>query len=267
MPADLCFVARSVGRSIFGADASGYHTGRLDYPPEIFERIFTRRPDDGAAILEIGAGTGIATQGLLASNAERLVAVEPDPVLAAYLRGSIVDERLEIVEADFVAAPVEGPFDLVASASSYHWLDPDAGPARIRQLLRRGGTLAVWWNAYRQRNIGDAFADALIPLLEGVALPPSEAKGTHYSLDIEERYGDFRRAGFVDTEHFIVRRERTMTTEQVLALYKSYSFIRALDDATRDEVLGHVQRIADDQFGGVVPNVVFTALYLSSNPA
>lgn len=265
-PADLYFVARSVGRSIFGADATGYHNGRLGYPPEIFERIIERVPADGS-ILEIGAGTGIATEGLLRSQAERLVAVEPDAVLAAFLRDALPDPRLTVVEADFVAAPVEGPFDLVASASSYHWLDPQAGPARVRQLLRPGGTLAVWWNAYRQPNAGDAFADAVIPLLAGVALPPSEAQGTHYSLDIEGRRRDFHDTGFVDVSEHIVRRERTLTTDQVLALYKSYSFIRALDEQARDDVLGRIARLADEDFGGLVPNVVFTALYLARNPA
>ncbi|HEX7849758.1 MAG TPA: class I SAM-dependent methyltransferase [Sphingomonas sp.] len=137
-------LAREAGRAVFGVDPAGYHSARLDYPPELYDLILDRAGSrQRRAIAEIGPGTGLATQHLLPSATERYVAIEPDPVLADYLRNAFSDDIFEVVNADFVTAPVSGPFDLIAAASVFHWLDPDAALARIRALLGPGGRVAI----------------------------------------------------------------------------------------------------------------------------
>ncbi len=57
----------------------------------------------GDAVLEIGPGPGALTREIC-SRAERVVAVEQDPILARILREETADcENLEIVEEDFLA--------------------------------------------------------------------------------------------------------------------------------------------------------------------
>ncbi len=61
-------------------------------------------PEIGGTIVEIGPGRGALTAHLLA-RAERVVAIEIDPVLVQYLRAKFRDEeRLTIVEADVLKA-------------------------------------------------------------------------------------------------------------------------------------------------------------------
>ncbi|MEO5494969.1 MAG: class I SAM-dependent methyltransferase [Sphingomonas sp.] len=260
-------LARETGRAVFGVDPAGYHSARLDYPAELYDLILDRAESEHLrAIAEIGPGTGLATQHLLPSASERYVAIEPDPALADYLRNAFSDDVFEVVKADFVAAPLEGQFDLIAAASVFHWLDPDAALARIRTLLRPGGRVAIWWNAYRNPGIGDPFADATMPLLDGIDLPPSESMRGHYSLDAELHVSRLRGAGLVDVEQRLFRRERMLSAVDVRALYSSYSFVRALPAERRTALLDSLASLVDDQFGGTAPNVVLTALYFASAP-
>jgi 16S rRNA (adenine1518-N6/adenine1519-N6)-dimethyltransferase len=61
-------------------------------------------PERSATVVEIGPGRGALTEHLLA-RAERVVAIEIDPVLVQYLRAKFRDEpRLTLVEADDLKA-------------------------------------------------------------------------------------------------------------------------------------------------------------------
>jgi 16S rRNA (adenine1518-N6/adenine1519-N6)-dimethyltransferase len=61
-------------------------------------------PEQGGTVVEIGPGRGALTSHLLA-RAERVVAIEIDPVLVQYLRVKFRDEeRLTLVEADVLKA-------------------------------------------------------------------------------------------------------------------------------------------------------------------
>jgi 16S rRNA (adenine1518-N6/adenine1519-N6)-dimethyltransferase len=71
----------------------------------ILERIAEAAcPEKCGAVVEIGPGRGALTSHLLA-RAERVIAIEIDPVLVQYLRAEFRDEpRLTLVEADVLKA-------------------------------------------------------------------------------------------------------------------------------------------------------------------
>jgi SAM-dependent methyltransferase len=257
---------RAVGRHVFGADAAGYHAGRIGYPDALYDRVFARC-DAGPRTLEIGPGTGLATQALLARGVGKLVAVEPDPALSAYLVEILSDSRLSVVSVDFLRAPLSGPFDLAACACAFHWIDFAPGIARVRELLRPGGTWAMWWHVYRQPG-ADAFADALLPTLAALDLPmpPSEAGGGHYWLQKDLHLGRLREAGFVDVDYVEYRTQRWLDAAQMRALYASFSFVRQLPEDQRVVLLDHIADLVDTRFAGRAPNVIRSPLYLASKP-
>jgi SAM-dependent methyltransferase len=263
-PAPEPRLERSVGRAVFGEDAAGYDSARLGYPAEIYDAVFGRLGQaPSPAILEIGAGTGLATRDLLARAPARLVAIEPDARLAAFLAASLADStevRIENQPFEAVELPAAG-FDLVAAAASFHWLEPVSALARIRAALKPGGILALWWHVYRAAGIGDPFADAVIPMLEGFALPPSEGAQTHHSLNADWHRALLADNGFEAIEHRVLRRERSLATSEMRDLYASYSFVRQLPDAEREALLNRIAALVDDKFGGQAPNVVLTPLY------
>ena len=214
----------------------------------------------GRAIFEVGPGTGIASRALRDRRPARLALIEPDRVLAANLSSA----GFETLCASFEAADLaEGSFDTGVAASSIHWVDPVFAHKRGRTLLRPGGTWAICWNVYRQRDIGDAFADALLPRIAALPMPPSEAADRHYSLDERAHRAALEAAGFVDIEFHLWRRERLLTDREMVNLYASFSFVRALAGPERVELLDMIAEMVRRDFNGRAPNVVLTPLYLS----
>lgn len=256
-------LSTSVGRSIFGDDARQYHEARADYPAALYAEISHQARYPILSILEIGAGTGLATQDLAGFRPFRYRAVEPDPVFAAQLSTRFASPAFAVVEDIFPTQDLDGPFDLVAAASSFHWTDQAAALEAIMGLLARGGMLALWWNVYRQPGIGDAFSDAVEPLIEGLALPPSEGGEGHYSLETSSRIEQLRQSGFLDTRHSIFRRERILRPDQARALFESYSFVRSLPEEERSDLLDAIEAVVREQFGGAAPCQVLTPLYIA----
>src|SRR5689334_4976575 len=62
-------IDRSFGREAFGLDPANYHAARPPYPGIVWTTLRERAGlREGIDILEIGAGTGLATEHLLAAS-------------------------------------------------------------------------------------------------------------------------------------------------------------------------------------------------------
>lgn len=257
-------LALSAGRGVFGKNAAGYDSARLAYPAELYERIFERLGGTAdPAILEIGAGTGLATRDLLSRRPAAMTVIEPDAQMAGFLETALgATPGLTIRNCPFEDADLPpASFDLAVAAASFHWLEPESALAKIRNALKPGGVLALWWNVYRATGIGDEFADALAPLLEGIALPPSEGADVHQSLD-EGRYQTLLEgSGFKHIEHLVLRRERLLGAGEMRALYETYSFVRLLPESERLGLLDRIAELVETRFCGRAPNIVLTPLY------
>lgn len=259
----LSLLARGVGGTAFGLDAEGYHASRLPYPPELYDELFSRAPKH-PKVLEIGAGTGLVTQALLSRESSSVTAVEPDAALAAFTARRLPDARLNIIRATFQDAPIEGEFDLAVCAAAFHWLEPELALAKIKSLLKPEGTWGMWWHSYRNPGMGDELADLISPLLQDIALPPSFGAEQHYSLDEDHHRRVLTKAGFKSIEARLYRCERELTTEAVVSLYRSYSFVRVLPDERRTQLLENIAELVETRFDGHAPNLVLTPLYFAT---
>lgn len=254
---------RSIGRSTFGADPQGYNSGRLGYPEELFERVLKHAPCATPRTLEIGPGTGLATVDLLDRGVGELIAIEPDRALADCLRAAIADPRLQIIEGGFGDVPLPlDRFDLAVAACSFHWVEQGRGFAQLRRVLRSGGSLALWWHSYRNPMI-DPFFDALLPLLQGLRLPPSEGEGGHLYLDRARQHAILEDQGFSCVDSLLYRSDRILDAGAMRALYASFSFVRILPLSRRLRLLDRIADLVDTRFDGSAPNVVLTPLYLA----
>lgn len=255
---------KKVGRTVFGSDIAGYHDVRPGYPDELFAMIGERVPP-GGLFGEIGPGTGIATAELLDLKPRQFVAFEPDNAFVEFLRDRF--PQIQVIDEDFCSAIANEQFDLIASASSFHWLDASKALRKARKLLRPGGCLAIWWNVYRETGIGDPFAEAVTPYLLELDLPPSQTVSHHYGLDRGLHFERLEKAGFTDLVHHVFRRERVLTAADARALYASFSLVRILPQGRREALLDAIESIVLDQFGGAAPSVLLTPLYLARNPS
>src|ERR1700678_623792 len=137
----------------FGAGAERYARPRPHYPGELVARIAAASP--GRSVLDVGTGTGIAARQFQAAGC-RVLGVEPDPRMAAFARGTGVDAEVATFE-DWDSAGRR--FDAVVAGQAWHWVDPVAGAVKAARVLRPGGRLAVFWNAFGfPPDLGAAFA-------------------------------------------------------------------------------------------------------------
>ncbi|WP_299539409.1 class I SAM-dependent methyltransferase [uncultured Streptomyces sp.] len=130
----------------FDLAAAQYAAARPGYPPVLYEAVeeLAGRPLRGAVVVDVGAGTGLATRGLTGRGA-RVIAVEPGPAMAAELRRALPEAA--VVRGDGNRLPLaSGSADLVTYAQSWHWTDPPRSYPEAVRVLRPGGALALWWN-------------------------------------------------------------------------------------------------------------------------
>ena len=107
----------------FDEDAELYDRVRPGYPERLFADLAGHV--ELGRVLEIGSGTGQAT-GDLSRRSARVAAVEPGRALFDVARRRLADlPNVEHVNASFEELAVEpGSFDVVASFTAWHWLDP-----------------------------------------------------------------------------------------------------------------------------------------------
>jgi SAM-dependent methyltransferase len=263
-------IAKSEGRHLFGSDPSTYDVARPGHPERVYELLVARCGlRRGSNVLEVGPGTGQSTRRLLELGADPLVALEPNPAFADFLRASTdgrVDVRVVALENSELA---EGAFDLAAAASSFHWVEEDVGLQKIAAALRPGGWWAMWWTLFGEGRLKDAFMQAIDPLLENLPSSPSSAWSSSrpaFALDVDTRVVALGRAGFVRIHHELARWEAAWDSSGIRGLYSTFSPIRKLDDGTRETLLDEIAAIAERDFEGRIERTLTTSLYLAQKP-
>jgi SAM-dependent methyltransferase len=134
--------ARSYGR-VFDEVAEDYDRHRPTYPDVLVDSA-CEGLNPGAAVLEIGCGTGQLTRSLLARGL-RVTAVEPGRQLIVRAR-----DRLDgLGDVEFVNARLEdiplprAHYAAVFSASAIHWVDPEVSWRKAADALADGGSMAL----------------------------------------------------------------------------------------------------------------------------
>lgn len=135
----------------FEAVAAEYERHRPDYPEEALRwAAETLGLEPTARVLDVGAGTGKLTRGLIALGFD-VVAVEPG--------GRMLDQlRLAVPQAEAHEAPAEAlplpdaTVDAAFAAQAYHWFDRERALPELHRVVRPGGGIALLWNWWDERD-------------------------------------------------------------------------------------------------------------------
>lgn len=133
----------------FGATAGDYADHRPDYPAAGIEWALAAAAHPVREVLDLAAGTGKLTEGLLDLGVD-VTAVEPDEGMLAELkrRNPGVPAHQGTAEAIPLA---DASVDAVLVGQAFHWFDIDAALTEIARVLRPGGVVAGFWNVTDDR--------------------------------------------------------------------------------------------------------------------
>jgi SAM-dependent methyltransferase len=138
----------------FGPIAALYDRVRPGYPADAVLWVLAdhERPGNAARrVLDIGAGTGALTRGLVAMGLD-VVAVEPDPAMRAVLEERVPGADVRAGSAEDL--PVDdGEVDAVLGGQMWHWVDLEPAVTEMARVLRPGGTFGLLWN-FRDERVG-----------------------------------------------------------------------------------------------------------------
>jgi len=221
---------------LFDVVAADYDEVRPTYPDEVYDAIDRLQPLRDSHVLDLAAGTGVATRQLLDRRAH-VVAMDPGIPMLRRLKLHSPEVATVVGRAEqlpFAAST----FDLACCATAWHWVDVAAAVAQLRQVVRPGGLLALWWaNQARDDAIEWERAEGAVHekwQLHGGSRPPTDA-----GVGPTDAAADLRRRGLdvlVETE---LAWSRTISRETHLRMVGTYSVVLALGDR-RQQLLAEI---------------------------
>lgn len=254
-------------RLAFGRVAESYERARPSYPgAAIDEALAYAGVEPGGRVVEVGAGTGKATR-LLAARGLRVLALEPDPSMAAICRRVTDPSLVEVIETDFEGWRAGPPVGLVLCAQAWHWLDPRLRWRRAAEALRAGGAVAALWTFPRWERIPlraaleTAYAAAVPEMAPDFPLHPgsrAERIAGNWREEVGEGFGDVRVAQHDWGQPY--------TAREYVEMVSTHQDHINLERGRQEALLGRVGE-AIERDGGVIEMAFRTSLCLARRAA
>ncbi|HEX3779963.1 MAG TPA: class I SAM-dependent methyltransferase [Pseudonocardiaceae bacterium] len=249
--------ARQIAES-FGLQAQRYDRARPRYPDAMVEAIVAASP--GPDLLDVGCGTGIAARQFQAAGC-RVLGVEPDPRMAQLAR----DFGVTVEEGKFEDwDPTGRTFDTVIAAQAWHWVDPVAGVAQAARVLRPGGRLAVFWNAFETApEVAEALSAVFARVLPDSPVRISMVGPDSYSAFCVKTAEELRKVGgFDDSQEWRFGWDRVYTRDEWLDQIPTSGGHSQIPPAKQEELLSGTGAAIDELGGSFTVN--YTAVVLTA---
>ena len=232
-------------KTTFNTAAVLYEDIRPGYPEELIQDIVEFSGiNNHSRILEVGCGTGKATQPF-AEHGYEVLCLDIGADLIAVAR-----ERLEgfpnvsFVEQAFEEWESDEEFDLVISATAFHWVDPKVRYLRASEVLGAKGCLAVFSNQHIRKDEG-FFAESQ-SLYDKYYFPLTVDRPPTHATDMSgvEAFENPIKRVYPWTEIY--------SSEQYIKLLRTYSGHIALSDENRHRLFEGIVNLIETKYDGQV---------------
>ncbi|MET9273194.1 class I SAM-dependent methyltransferase [Kribbella sp. NPDC003557] len=229
----------------FGIDPALYDRARPRYPDALVNTIVAAAP--GPDILDVGCGTGISSRQFQAAGCH-VLGVDVDERMAAYARSTGVTVEVSPFESWDAAGRT---FDALVAGMTWHWIDPAIGAEKAADVLRPGGTFAVFWYVLQPpSDLGAAFAaayDDVLPSNPQTAAAPQTA----YQQIIDRIAGNLTATGaFTNLQRPTFDWTREYTRDEWLDQLRTSGLAKPLADAGKLDTVLTRTAAAIDAVGG-----------------
>ena len=163
-----------------------------------------------------------------------------------------------------------GQYDLVLSATAFHWVSPEVRYVKAAQALAAGGWLALFWNmedddesvlGQRLQAVYDKHAPSSPEHPYGTPHPAGRSKAR--ALKIARRQEEIDQSGLFGSVSVLqFPWTQLYTTEQYLQLLETYSDHRVMPPEDKRELFGGIARVLTEGGGGRTKPYL-TVLYLA----
>ena len=215
-----------------------------DIPEELIQDILDLSGlNDGSSILEVGCGTGKATRHF-AERGYELVCLDIGADLIAVAKEKLKPfPNVSFVKQAFEEWESDRKFDLIISATAFHWVDPKVRYLKTSEVLKSKGFLAVFSNQHVRKDKG-FFAESQC-LYDKYYPPLTTNRPTHAT-------------NFPGVEAFQAPIKRvypwtqTYSSEQYIKLLNTYSDHIALPDKNRNLLFEGIANLIETKYDGRV---------------
>ncbi len=243
-----------------------YDKWRPTYVAELYKDIFTEIEITPLSnLLEIGIGTGQATLPFL-EKGYSLTAIELGDKLAEFTRFKFKDyQNFQIINIPF--QEYEGShnaFDLIYSASAFHWIPEELGYKKVYEQLKSGGVFARFANHPFKDKEKEELHIAMQEIYSRYM--PYSLHGTEYSAEDARNRADIsKKYGFIDVSYKLYHRTRTFSAKEYISLLGTYSDHIAIEEPTRRKFFAEIEAAIHD-FGNSITLYDTIDLQLSRKP-
>jgi len=253
----------------FDTVAENYDLYRPGYPASLAERMLAVSGfPAGGHILEVGSGTGKATEMFTSSSLPIEISkvsihcVEPGENLIRIAQTKFNRyPGISFEQASFEECREQpARFDLVISAQAWHWVEPSSGYNKAARFLKEDGWLALFWNVNPDPQ-GEIFQE--LERIYQLYYPHSEQPATPYEAVIQERKTAIQESGRFDP--VLIYRfpwSERYTTKQYLGLLNTYSDHLTLPEEQQKPLYKGIAEVID-RYGGWIEKPYLAVLFMA----
>lgn len=214
----------------FDGAAEAYARSRPGYPSSSIDWLLE---GTSGTVVDLGAGTGLLTRGLV-DRIDEVIAVEPSDNMRAQL--STMLPAVTALKGTGESMPLaDHSADAILSAQAWHWVNIPLASAEVARVLRPGGRLGLIWN----------LRDESVPMVKefGEILSGRDTAGWSPRIvagmpDIGPEFGPL--------ESHTTDWVQAISVEGLVDLAASRSYVITMPERERAKVLANVRALAID---------------------